>query len=89
MIVIVGDDLSRTRNVSGMRRRRFCGWSFLSSPLCRVMRYRGDNEDERVKLVIFGLEKKLVRYYSSFLFSFLSSKFNPLENDQSNVIDKI
>lgn len=73
---------------------RECGeedsvWGFLSSPLCRVMRYRGDNEDERVKLVIFGLEKRFVRYYSSFLFSFLSFKFNPLENDQSNVIDKI
>lgn len=86
MIVIVGDDLSRTRNVSGMRRRRFCMGLFIESV---VPRYRSDNEDERVKLVIFGLEKKLVRYYSSFLFSFLSSKFNPLENDQSNVIDKI
>lgn len=64
VIIIVGDDLLRTRNVSGMRRRRFCAGLFIESVVTRYA--TGDNEDERVKLVIFGSEKKFVLF---FLFS--------------------
>lgn len=64
-----------------MRRRRFA-WI---GAFYRVARYRDDNQDERVKLVIFDDWREKSSYYSS-VFFFNS---NRLENDRSNIVDKL
>lgn len=65
MIVIVGDDLLRTRERFGNAAKKIRVYG----AFYRVARYRVDNQDERVKLVIFDdWRKKFVLF---FLFFFL------------------
>lgn len=67
MIVIVGDDLLRTRERFGNAAKKIRVYG----AFYRVARYRVDNQDERVKLVIFDDWREKSSYYSSFFFLIL------------------